>query len=1079
MWWPRLAAVLVCAKCGQENPEIARFCLRCGAPLEAAPQAREVRKIVTIVFADVTGSTKIGERLDPESLRRIMGRYFGEMKEALERHGGTVEKFIGDAVMAVFGIPTLHEDDALRAVRATTEMRDRLVVLNEELERDWGVRLLARIGVNTGEVVAGDPSVGQTLVTGDAVNVAARMEQAAQPGEILIGEGTRHLTRDAIDVEAIEPLTVKGKEEPVAAFRLLGVRPGVEAITRGLDSPMVGRTRQRTFLQNQFEASVADRSCHLFTVLGVAGVGKSRLVQEFLSSLDSENEVTILRGRCLPYGEGITLWPVREAVTQAAEIGPDDPPERASQKIASLLRENGEDDELVPELVAQLMGLTEVAAPSEEIFWATRKLLEALTRNRPLVVILDDIHWAEPTLLDLIEHVADLSRDAPILLLCIARPELLERRPGWGGGKLNTTTILLEPLTQAESEVLIENLLGKARLDEFARSRIVDSAEGNPLFVEEMLSILIDQGLLRRANGHWVPTGDVSAAKVPPTIQALLAARLDQLQGEERQVIERASVVGKVFYRGAVTDLVPETVRPHVAAHLATLVRKDLIRPERSETLAHEDTYRFRHILIRDAAYRAISKETRAELHRAFADWLERTTGQRVIEYEEILAYHFEQAYRLRSELGPLDEHTRSVGTRAAQLLASSGRRAFARTDLPAALNLLERAVALLPLEDVNRLELLIDFGIALSESGEYPRASEALAEAMEGAEGSGNERLKAHASLASLRVRLQTNPEGVADEILHEGAWIVPLFEKIEDHRGLSRAWNLLAWAHWLRLRGAARQEALEHALDYARRAGDRREEVDCLFYLTSPPVRGPMPVSEALPFLDAIQEQARGDLKVESALLWARSFLEAMRGRFQEGREMVARGTAMLQDLGMPVFALVNDAEGLGFLEVQAGDLVAAERAVRRAYDFLESKGERSWLSTLAADLAWILCEQGRYEEAEAFVRASLDSAASDDIASQVGWRRGRAKILASQGEIVQAEALAREAVALIEQTDGVFGHAQTLTDLAGILRQAGKATEAAEALRAALRLYELKENVVSAERTRHMLAQMSAET
>ncbi|HEX9411783.1 MAG TPA: adenylate/guanylate cyclase domain-containing protein [Actinomycetota bacterium] len=1067
----------VCAKCGQENPEIARFCLRCGAALEAAVPPREVRKTVTVVFADVTGSTKLGERLDPESLRRVMGRYFAEMKGALERHGGTVEKFIGDAVMAVFGIPTLHEDDALRAVRAASEMRDRLAHLNDELERDWGVRLLARIGVNTGEVVAGDPSAGQTLVTGDAVNVAARLEQAAQPGDILIGASTRQLTRDAVDVESIDPLTVKGKEEPVSAFRLLDVRPDVEGVVRRLGSPMVGRERQRAALANAFDGALAESACHLFTVLGAAGVGKSRLVHEFLSSLRSEIDVRILRGRCLAYGEGITFWPVREVITQAAGVGDSDPPERAREMIASLLRESGERDELVPELVGQLLGLSEAAAPSEEMFWGTRKLLEALARNRPLAVIFDDIHWAEPTLLDLIEHVADLSRDAPMLLLCIARPELLERRPAWGGGKLNATSILLEPLTESESKDLIANLLGQAQLDDAARARIIESAEGNPLFVEEMLSILMDQGLLLRTNGHWTVVGDISAVKIPPTIQALIAARLDRLQGEERQVIEGASVVGQVFYSGAVTDLAPEAVRPSVPRHLTTLVRKDLIRPERSESLSGEETYRFRHILIRDAAYQAISKETRAELHEAFAGWLERITGDRVSEYEEILAYHLEQSYRYRADLGPVDDHATRVAARAAQLLASGGRRAFARTDLPAAVNLLERAAALLAPRDIGRLELLADLGLALLESGEYARADDVLEEATRAADESGNDRMKAHATIASMRVRLQTNPEGIVEEILRASKRIIPLFERIEDHQGLARVWNLVAWAHQFKLRAAERLEALERALEHARRAGDRREEVDCLFFLTSPPMRGPMPVSQALPFLDAIQEQARGDLKVESGVLWSKAMLEGMRGRFPEGREMAARSTAICHDLGMEMFAAVNDAEALGFLEVQAGDLAAAERAVRRACGILESRGERSWLSTLAADLALILCEQKRYQEAGRFVELSRETAASDDINSQAEWRRARAKILASEGSLDEAEGLARGAVALVRDVEGTFSYAPALSDLALILRQAERPEEAVEVLREALRLYELKEDVVSAERTRRLIEEISA--
>ncbi|TMK96741.1 MAG: tetratricopeptide repeat protein [Actinobacteria bacterium] len=711
------------------------------------------------------------------------------------------------------------------------------------------------------------------------------------------------------------------------------------------------------------------------------------------------------------------------------------------------------------------------------MFWGTRKLLEALATSHPLVVIFDDIHWAEPTLLDLIEHVADLSRDAPILLLCIARPELLERRPAWGGGKLNATSILLEPLTEGESKDLIANLLGQAQLDDAARARIIESAEGNPLFVEEMLSILMDQGLLLRTNGHWTIVGDITAVKIPPTIQALIAARLDRLQGEERQVIEGASVVGQVFYSGAVTDLAPEAVRPSVPRHLTTLVRKDLIRPERSESLSGEETYRFRHILIRDAAYQAISKETRAELHEAFADWLARITGDRVSEYEEILAYHLEQSYRYRADLGPVDDRATSVAARAAQLLASGGRRAFARNDLPAAVNLLERAAALLPPNDIGRLELLTDVGLALLESGEYSRADVVLAEATRAAEASGNERLKAHATIASLRVRLQTNPEGVAEESLHAAERIIPLFERIEDHRGLARAWGLVAWAHQFRLRAAERLDALERALEHARRAGDRREEVECLFYLTSPPMRGPMPVSQALPFLDAIQEQARGDLKVESGVLWAKAMLEGMRGRFPEGREMAARSTAICHDLGMGMFAAVNDAEALGFLEVQAGDLIAAERAVRRACEILESGGERSWLSTLAADLALILCAQKRYEEAGRFVELSRETAASDDINSQAEWRRARAKILANEGSLDQAESLAREAVALVRDVEGTFSHAPALSDLALILRQAERPEEAVEVLREALRLYELKEDVVSAERTRRLIEEISA--
>src|SRR5438093_3662215 len=712
----------LCANCGQDNPEGARFCSACGRPLEAAAPPREVRKVVTIVFSDVTGSTSLGERLDPESMRRVMARYFEEMKAALESHGGTVEKFIGDAVMAVFGIPVLHEDDALRAVRAALEMRERLDRLNEDLERDRGLSILTRTGINTGEVVAGDPASGQTLVTGDPVNVAARLEQAAQPGEILIGEGTHRLLRDAVDAERIAPLSLKGKGEPVAAFRLHQVRPGAEAVRRRIDSPMVGRDRQLSLLNQTFDAAAMDRACHLFTVIGSPGVGKSRLVQEFVAAISER--ATVLRGRCLPYGEGITYWPVAEMVKQAAVVTDDDAPDAASAKVAALLP--GEEGGLVTERLIQAMGFTEAAAPAEELAWAFRKLLETLARTRPVVPVFDDIHWAEPTLLDLIDHVADWSRDAPILLLSIARQELLDLRQGWGGGKRNATTIQLEPLTERECEVLVENLLGMALLPEISKSRIAEAAEGNPLFVEQVLSMLIDDELLRRDDGHWVPTADLTTIPIPPTIHALLAARLDRLGGKERQVIERASVVGKVFYQGAVSELAPEPLRPEVGSHLMTLVRKEFIRPDHSD-FARESAFRFRHILIRDGAYNGMPKETRARLHEAFSSWLERAAGARVAEYEEVLGYHLEQAYRYRMELGTVDDGARGMADRAARHLAVAGRRALNRSDFTAAGGLLGRSIELLPPDDQLRLELLLDLAQALMDLGEFSRVDPVL----------------------------------------------------------------------------------------------------------------------------------------------------------------------------------------------------------------------------------------------------------------------------------------------------------------------------------------------------------------
>ena len=581
--------MVVCPSCGAENRKGARFCDSCGAALPEPGLVRETRKVVSVLFCDVTGSTALGERIDPESLRRVMARYFETAKAIVERHGGTVEKFIGDAVMAVFGVPAVHEDDALRAVRAADELRGALGDLNDELERNYGTRLELRMGVNTGEVVTGTE---ERLATGDAVNVAARLEQAAPPGEVLLGEETHRLVAAAVASEPVDPVPAKGKAEPLVAYRLLSLQ---EAPGRRHDVPMVGRERQLEQLENAFGTVADERSCHLFTILGAAGVGKSRLAEEFLRAL---GDAVVVRGRCLSYGEGITYWPVTVVLKQ-------------------LLAGSLEAD---PAL-ASILGDDTAASSPAEIAWAFRKLLEVRAAGYPVVVVFDDCHWGEPAFLDLVEHVADLSRDAPILLLCMARPELLDIRPAWGGGKLNATNVLLEPLGAQESEQLIAEL--DERIEPELRGRILVAAGGNPLFVEEMVAMAEEGGEI----------------VVPPTIQALLAARLDQLEPAERGVLERGAVEGLVFHRGAVAALAPEESR--VDGRLITLVRKDLVRPEQP-VIEDDEAFRFRHLLIRDTAYEALPKAVRADLHERFATWLEEH-GAGLVELDELVGYHLER----------------------------------------------------------------------------------------------------------------------------------------------------------------------------------------------------------------------------------------------------------------------------------------------------------------------------------------------------------------------------------------------------------------------------------------------------
>src|SRR6266540_108201 len=765
----------VCPACGEPNPARASFCLACGTPLPSPEAAvRPARKTVTVVFTDVAETSGLGERLDPESLALVMASWFDHMRALFERHGGRVQKFVGDAVVAVFGIPAVNEDDALRAVRAAAELRASLGELNKELERDWGVRLHARSGVNTGEVVTGDPAIGDALVLGDAVNVAARLEQAAPPGEVLLGQPTFRLVRDAVQVEPVPPLHLKGKQAPVAAWRLLGVAPGAPGHARRQDAPIVGREPELRLFDWVSERVSATAACHLLTVLGQAGVGKTRLVAEVVRGLDA----TVLRGRCLFYGEGITFWPVAEVVHQAAGTIDTDSPAEATAKLRRRLGD-ADDADHVAGRVAQLIGLEATPVPVEEAAWAFRRLLEVLAGPGTLVVVLDDLHWAEPTLLDLVEHVADYVRAAPILLVAIARPELLEQRPGWAGGKLNATTVLLEPLGEVESAELLASLAGPAALPEGARRGITRAAEGNPLFLEELLAALVEEGRLRREDGRWVAAADLAALGIPPSIQALLTARLDRLDDADRAILERASVVGQAFELSAVLELSPPERRHEVPGRLGALARRELLRQVPSR-LAGDEGFQFRHQLLRDAAYDSIPKQTRAELHERFASWLERTAGPRLREVEEILGYHLERAWRYRVELGTVEERDRRLAEAAAERLGAAGRRALARGDLPAAANLLERAIGLLADGDPARPALMVELADVLVSTGEFARADGAVAALA--ALAAGDARLAAHASIVRLRIQVAVATDLDGDALQAEARRAIATFAAAAD---------------------------------------------------------------------------------------------------------------------------------------------------------------------------------------------------------------------------------------------------------------------------------------------------------
>jgi class 3 adenylate cyclase len=980
--------VLICASCGHENSAGAKFCEECGFSFAVAlAGAREQRKTVTVLFCDVTGSTALSEALDPERLRALLARYFERMRGIVESHGGSVEKFIGDAVMAVFGVPVLHEDDALRAVRSAVEMRDALPELGIE----------GRIGLTTGEVVTGTK---ERLATGDAVNVAARLEQAAQPGEVLVGEPTLRLVREAAEFEPLEPLELKGKAEPVPAYRLLRVRDAPEWRH---DTRFVGRERELALLREASERVQAEERCELVTVVGEAGVGKSRLVAEALASI----EATVARGRCLPYGEGITYWPVVEVLKQLDVLPPD--------KVAAAA-------------IRSLLGESELETSAEEIAWAFRKTLEQAAAERPLVVVFDDIQWGEETFRDLVEHLALLSSGASVLLLCMARPELSERHPTW------PVTLRLEPLADDDVEELIAE-----RVPELLRERIARAAGGNPLFIEQMLAIAGE------ADGEVV---------VPASLQALLAARLDQLEAGERSVLERGAIEGEIFHRGAVQALAPEETQ--VTPRLAALVRKELIRPDKPQ-VAGEDGFRFRHLLLRDAAYEALPKAVRAELHERIATWLEQH-GTELVELDELLGYHLEQACRYHAELGQPDP---ALAVRASEHLATAGRRALWRVDEPAAASLLERALELTrPLRLDVHLELDLAEVFNVADSHQAAALAEAAAEQAHAAgDGAG----AALARVVAAEYRLWFAADADADELEALASAALPLLERAGDHAGLARLWQAFAGAAGNRGRFEDMARASEKAIRHARLAGHPQSNLTTLSLAL---LGGPRPADEALRALDAAQPETNP--RSEEMLL--RAVLLAMLGRFDEAWPLAREANDRLRALRG------NVEEGwLAEIAMLAGDHEAAVHYLRRSCESLEAQGMRNVLSSAAPELSRALCALGRYDEAAPLAELGRQLAAEYDVWAQMLWRRAQALVDAASGKHAGAERLARQAVAIAMRTDGLNLQGDALCDLAEVLTAAARMDEAAATLEQALERYQRKGNLVSTHRTQERLAEL----
>ncbi|MGH2462772.1 MAG: ATP-binding protein [Candidatus Limnocylindria bacterium] len=1063
--------VRICAGCGTENPAQARFCFSCGAALEmAAGPSAETRKTVTVLFCDLVGSTAMGEQLDPETLRSLLSRSFDRVSAIVETHGGVVEKFIGDAAMAVFGIPRVHEDDALRAVRAAAEIREALQAVGGV---GGGATVAWRTGIATGEVVAGDAAGSQRLVTGDAVNVAARLQQTAQPGEILITADTHRLVRDAVEVEGLGEVTVKGRQAPIQAFRLIDVDRSAAGHERRLDSPMVGRERPRRLLDEAFAEVRDERVCHLFTILGSAGVGKTRLVNEFVDSLG--DRARVVHGRCLSYGEGITYWPIAEIVRAATDIGLAPGGDAAADlaSIAVVLGEN-DDRDRIAERVGEAIGLTRGQPVPDEIPWAIRSFMEALAADRPLVIVLEDLQWAQPLLLDLVEHIADWSRDAPILLVVLARQELLEVRPAWGGGKRSATIISLEPLNAEETAQLIDNLLGQAHLPETIFDRIRSAAEGNPLFVEELLEMLIDEGALARTNGDWTASRDLASLAVPPTIQALLSARLDGLAGPDRAVLERGSVEGTVFHRDAVAALAPEALRSSVGPSLQTLTRREFVSPDRAE-LTGREAFRFRHQLIRDAAYQAIAKQSRAELHEGFADWLESSLGERLDEYRPILAYHLEQAARYRRELDATDPSLSDLARRAAAQLATAGEGALDRGDFNASANLLGRAVALLDSDDPEAMPMRLTLGEALAWAADTLTTDTFLGETRAIAERLGDERSALRAETLRLHPRVSLGVEPMA-ELEAEASRFYQRLLELGDQDGAARAGLEVAK---LRFWNGRVQSGLDLAQELLPTAGARRIADDLRSWIVGFAYWGPTPASEGLELAQRTALEMSDPRQAELRTARQVGAFMGMQGRFEEARAKFAEQEAMYKELGSGHMLGSLFSHHATLTELLAGDAARAADLARSGFDLLTAGGDRGFASTSAVNVARALLELGRDGEAEEWARRGREMTTADDFATQGPARGVLALTMSRRGEHDAAERLAREAVEVMDATDQLTDVAAAHADLAKVLLAAGKLDGARSEFQRALDVYERKGHVVGAGKMRARLADLAGAT
>jgi class 3 adenylate cyclase/tetratricopeptide (TPR) repeat protein len=1051
-----------CPACGEINPARAHFCLACGQPLGSAPEpVPGLRRTISVVFADLVGSTVLGEALDAEALRHVTGCYFDAMRRAAERHGGSVEKFIGDAVVAVFGVPRVREDDALRAVRAAAEMRGSLAELNDELGRDLGVALEVRIGVNTGEVIVGERRGGGSGATGDAVNVAARLEQAAGPGEVLLGDSTLRLVRGEVTVEPREPLQLKGKARPVVAWRLVDVAGSARAAKGRRGNLFVGRDAQLRLLDDAFWRVVGERTCLLVTVLGTAGMGKTRLAEEFVARL---SEATVLMGRCLSYGQGATYWPVREAVLGAADLTGDEPAGAAEAAFAAALGESPDTANVVTRLLA-LTGFNRQGTVPEDVPWAMRLFLEQLARRRPVVLVVDDLHWAESGLLDVLEHTADWSRDCPIMLLGLARPEFYDSRPAWGGGKFNATTLLLSALDETATVSLVD----KHDLPEMVKRRIVDTAGGNPLFVEQLVAMLVDEGHALFSNGVATWTGGPPAQvrwTMPPSVSALLAARIDWLDEDERAVVGGAAVIGTVFYAEGIAAITG-TPLPDVQRMLGSLIRKELLRAAATD-LPGVPAYRFLHVLVRDAAYDGLTKAKRADWHERLAGWLSAHGSDAVP--DEIVGHHLASAWEYRTQLGAPAGQLRELADRAAQMLAAAGRR-LELSDTAAAAALLQRAADLLEPDDPFRVECLLSLGAQRHQLGEIARAQEALRLAAE----AGNPRQAVLAEVLMCLHSLTTS--GLVEDKERVVRAAIARFQEGADDRSLAQAYLVQADLAVVCENWSRSTKLLELALKHGEAADDASSVARARSLLPLTMMFGPAPAEEAIASLDQMVASSGNDPRVRAEAEQVTCLLHAMCGRFSRARAISGAARQHLAEVGHGLF-LANLAQSTGHVEELAGDPDTAEHEYAQSCADLQALGEASYLSTVAGLHARLLARRGKLVQAQVALELARRHGAPDDVATQSLVRQTEGFLAAAAGKADHARAAVSDALGREPKDEAPDAVGEAFRTAAEIERLLGDTTRERAHLVEARSLFEAKGNVVRAQEVNSRLRNLSGE-